>query len=175
MPRAHDVEALGRGNIMRGFIAARVRRTAQMAALLVVTVSSVAGAQTIVVTMDQAKLARVPPRTATLVVGNPLIADVSVQAGGAMVITGKGYGVTNLIALDSFGHRIYESLVRVQGPAENVVVYRGGNRESYICEPNCERRITVGDSADYFSATVDQTSARSNRAMSGQAPATGAR
>jgi acetyl/propionyl-CoA carboxylase alpha subunit len=160
---------------MRGFIAARVRRTAQLAALLVVAVSSAAGAQTILVTMDQAKLARVPPRTATLVVGNPLIADVSVQTGGAMVITGKGYGVTNLIALDSFGHRIYESLVRVQGPAENVVVYRGGNRESYICEPNCERRITVGDSADYFSTAVDQTSARSNRAMSGQAPATGAR
>src|ERR1700727_2741998 len=151
MSRAHDVEALGRGNIMRGFIAAGVRRTAQLAALLVVTVSSAAGAQTIVVTMDQAKLARVPPRTATLVIGNPLIADVSVQAGGAMVITGKGYGVTNLIALDSFGHRIYESLVRVQGPAENVVVYRGGNRESYICQPNCERRITVGDSVDYFS------------------------
>ena len=72
-------------------------------AALAVAVSSAAGAQTIVVTMDQAKLARVPPRTATLVVGNPLIADVSVQAGGAMVITGKSYGLTNLIALDSSG------------------------------------------------------------------------
>ena len=100
--------------------------------------------------MDQAKLARVPPRTATLVVGNPLIADVSVQAGGAMVITGKGYGVTNLIALDPNGRKIYEKLVRVQGPAENVVVYRGTTRESYICEPNCERRITLGDTPDYF-------------------------
>jgi Pilus formation protein N terminal region len=160
---------------MRELIAARVRRTAQFAAMLVVSVSSAAGAETMIVTLDQAKLARVPPRTATLVVGNPLIADVSVQAGGAMVITGKGYGVTNLIALDSSGHRIYESLVRVQGPAENVVIYRGGIRESYICEPNCERRITVGDSADYFSAAVDQTSARNNRAMSGQAPAQGAR
>jgi hypothetical protein len=175
MSRARDVEALGRGNVMRGFIAARVRRTIQLAALLVVTVSSAAGAQTIVVTMDQAKLARVPPRTATLVVGNPLIADVSVQAGGAMVITGKGYGVTNLIALDSYGQRIYESLVRVQGPAESVVVYRGASRESYICEPNCERRITLGDSADFFEANIGQTSARNNRAMSGQAPAPGAR
>jgi hypothetical protein len=160
---------------MRGFIAARVRRTAQFAALLVVAASSAAGAQTIVVTMDQAKLARVPPRTATLVVGNPLIADVSVQAGGAMVITGKGYGVTNLIALDSYGQRIYESLVRVQGPADSVVVYRGANRESYICEPNCERRITLGDTPDFFDANINQTSARNNRAMSGQAPPPGAR
>jgi Flp pilus assembly secretin CpaC len=160
---------------MRGFIAARIHRAVQLAALLVVTVSSAAGAQTIVVTMDQAKLARVPPRTTTLVVGNPLIADVSVQAGGAMVITGKSYGVTNVIALDSYGQRIYESLVRVQGPAESVVVYRGASRESYICEPNCERRITVGDSPDFFDASLNQTSTRNNRAMSGQAPPPGAR
>ena len=122
-----------------------------------VAMSSAAGAETIVVTIDQAKLARVPPRTATLVVGNPLIADVSVQAGGTMVITGKGYGVTNLIALDSNGRKIYEKLVRVQGPAENVVVYRGMTRESYICEPNCERRITLGDTPDYFDTNLNQT------------------
>jgi Pilus formation protein N terminal region len=160
---------------MRRFIAARVRRTAQFATLLVVAVSSAAGAETIVVTMDQAKLARVPPRTATLVVGNPLIADVTVQAGGAMVITGKGYGVTNLIALDLNGRQLFDKLVRVQGPAESVVVYRGGARESYICEPNCERRITLGDTADYFDATLSQTSARNGRALSGQAPPPGAR
>jgi Flp pilus assembly secretin CpaC len=159
---------------MRGFIAARVRRTAQFATLLV-AVSSAAGAETIIVTMDQAKLARVPPRTATLVIGNPLIADVTVQAGGAMVITGKGYGVTNLIALDSSGRQLFDKLVRVQGPAENVVVYRGASRESYICEPNCERRITLGDTPDYFEANISQTTARNNRAMSGQAPPPGGR
>jgi Flp pilus assembly secretin CpaC len=159
---------------MRGFIAARVRRTAQFATLLV-AVSSAAGAETIIVTMDQAKLARVPPRTATLVIGNPLIADVTVQAGGAMVVTGKGYGVTNLIALDSNGRQLFDKLVRVQGPAENVVVYRGASRESYICEPNCERRITLGDTADYFEANISQTTARNNRAMSGQAPPPGGR
>ena len=27
-------------------------------------------------------------------IGNPLIADATVQPGGIMVITGKGYGVT---------------------------------------------------------------------------------
>jgi hypothetical protein len=160
---------------MRELIAGRVRRTAQFAAMLVVSVSSTAGAETMIVTLDQAKLARIPPRTATLVVGNPLIADVSVQAGGAMVITGKGYGITNVIALDATGGKIYEQLVRVRGPAENVVVYRGTTRESYICEPNCERRITLGDTPEYFDANLNQASARSGRAMSGQALAPGAR
>jgi hypothetical protein len=157
-------------------IAARLRRTAQFAAMLAaIVMSSAAGAETIVVTIDQAKLARVPPRTATLVVGNPLIADVSVQAGGTLVITGKGYGVTNLIALDPNGGKIYEKLVRVRGPAENVVVYRGMTRESYICEPNCERRITLGDTPEYFDTNINQTSVRNGRAMSGQAPPPGGR
>jgi hypothetical protein len=161
---------------MREIIAARVRRTAQFAAMLVVAMSSAAGAETIVVTMDQAKLTGVPPRTATLVVGNPLIADVTVQAGGnVMVITGKGYGVTNVIALDPSGRKLNEKLVRVQGPAESVVVYRGNTRESYICKPDCERRITLGDSPEFFDATINQTSNRSNRAMSGQGTAPGGR
>lgn len=161
---------------MREVIAARVRRTAQFAAVLAaIAMSSVASAETILVTMDQAKLTRLPPRTATLVVGNPLIADVSVQAGGTVVITGKGYGVTNLIALDRNGSKIYDKLVRVQGPAENVVVYRGMTRESYICEPNCERRITLGDTPDYFDTNLNQTAVRSGRASSGQAAPSGAR
>jgi hypothetical protein len=48
-------------------------------------------------------------------------------------------------------------------------------RESYICEPNCERRITIGDTPDYFDTNINQTSGRSGRAMSGQAPPAGAR
>jgi Flp pilus assembly secretin CpaC len=53
--------------------------------------------------LDQAKVLKLPEKTATLVVGNPLIADVAVQPGGIMVVTGKSYGVTNLVALDRGG------------------------------------------------------------------------
>ena len=41
-------------------------------------------------------------------IGNPLIADASVQPGGIMVVTGKGYGVTNLVALDRDGATLME-------------------------------------------------------------------
>ena len=54
----------------------------------------------VTVHLDQAKLLKLPERTATLVVGNPLIADAVVQPGGIVVITAKSYGVTNLVALD---------------------------------------------------------------------------
>ena len=98
------------------------------------------------VILDQAKLVKLPERVATIVIGNPLIADATVQAGGLMVITGKGYGRTNLIALDRTGAVLMEKTVEVQGPrAGIVVVYRGVERESYSCTPDCERRITLGD------------------------------
>jgi len=164
---------------MRAVIAfsALIRRPVQIAAAIVVAMSltSAGAAEVINVIMDQAKIAPVPDRTATLVVGNPLIADVSVQAGGTMVLTGKGYGVTNVIALDHAGKVLSDKLVRVKGPLENVVVYRGTTRESYTCAPNCERRITLGDSAEYFETTLTQTAVRNNRALFGQAPPPGAR
>src|SRR6185437_6198071 len=103
------------------------------------------------VTLDQAKLLKLPDRTATLVVGNPLIADVSVQPGGIMVVTGKGYGVTNLVALDRAGTVLLDHPIEVQGPRSHVVVvYRGIERETYSCMPNCNRRITLGDTNAYF-------------------------
>jgi Flp pilus assembly secretin CpaC len=102
-----------------------------------------------------------------VVVGNPLIADVSIQPGGQLVVTGKGYGVTNLIALDRSGRVLLEKTVEVQGPKEDVVVvYRGVERESYSCTPNCEKRITLGDAQIYFDATLAQAGNRTNQAQS---------
>ena len=55
------------------------------------------------VNVDQAKLVKLPTRVATIVVGNPLIADVTLQNGGIVVVTGKSYGATNFIAMDRSG------------------------------------------------------------------------
>jgi Flp pilus assembly secretin CpaC len=112
----------------------------------------------VIVHLDEAKIMRLPERTVTLVVGNPLIADVAVQPGGIMVITGKSYGATNLVALDRSGTTLMEHSLQVQGPRERVVfVHRGVDRESYSCTPNCERRIMLGDTPAYFTATIGQT------------------
>ena len=81
------------------------------------------------VILDQAKLVKLPDRVATIVIGNPVIADAAVQSGGWMVITGKGYGTTNIIALDRSGAMLMEKTVEVQGPQNVVVVYRGVERE----------------------------------------------
>jgi Pilus formation protein N terminal region len=151
-------------------------RCAGIAAVCALTAMtpSVAGAaaDTIDVVLDQAQIVRLPDRVGTIVVGNPLIADVTVQSGGLMVVTGKGYGRTNVIALDHRGAVLLEKAVQVLGPHNVVVIYRGVDRESYSCAPKCERRITLGDTKDYFDATLNQTGSRNDKAT-GAGPASG--
>ena len=120
---------------------------------------------TITVVLDQAQVLKVPDGVATLIVGNPLIADISIQSGGLIVVTGKGYGVTNLVALDRGGQVLTQKVIQVQGPRDNLVVYRGVERESYSCTPKCEQRITLGDSPAYFGAVLGQIGARTSQAQ----------
>lgn len=116
------------------------------------------------VVVDEARLVRMPDRAATLVVGNPLVADVSIQPGGLMVLTGKGYGRTNLIALDRGGNKLLEKSLLVRRPNEVVTVYRGILRETYSCAPQCEPRNMLGDAPAFFNATLNQTVTRNNQA-----------
>ena len=123
----------------------------------------------IAVNVDQARLVKLPGKVATIVVGNPLIADVTLQPGGIIVVTGKGYGATNFIALDRAGEVLVDRVIQVEGPSEQLVtVYRGVQRESYSCMPICQRRVTLGDGSDHFKAAMEQAESLSG-AASGQA------
>ena len=133
-------------------------------------VSVSATGETLIVHLDQAKTLKLPERTATLVIGNPLIADAVVQPSGVAVITAKSYGATNLIAVDRNGATLFSRQVQVLGPVDRiVVVYRGVDRESYSCMPTCERRITIGDTPAYFTANLTQVGTLNAQAQ-GSAP-----
>ena len=127
-------------------------------------------ADAIAVNVDQAKLVKLPTRVSTIVVGNPLIADVTLQSGGVVVVTGKGYGATNFIAMDRSGEVLVDRIIQVEGPTDQVVtIYRGVDRESYSCMPICQRRVTLGDGDTYFKSAIDQAGS-----LSGQAAGIGA-
>ena len=82
------------------------------------------------------------------------------------MITGKSYGATNVIVLDKQGAVLNEQTVEVKEPIDpTVVVYRGVARETYSCTPECSRRITLGDDADYFKDTLEQSTTRNTQAM----------
>jgi len=118
------------------------------------------------VAIDEAKLIKLPERVATLVIGNPLIADAAIQSGGLMVITGKGYGATNIIALDRSGAVLMERIIEVHGPRDEVVVvYRGNARETYSCTPECAPRVTLGDGNFFFNGALSQTMSRNSQAQ----------
>jgi len=130
-------------------------------------------ADVVAVNVDQAKLVKLPARIATIVVGNPLIADVTLQSGGIVVVTGKGYGATNFIAMDRTGEVLVDRVIQVEGPTDQLVtIYRGIERESYSCMPICQRRITLGDGNDYFKSAMDQAGSLSSQAT-GTAAAAG--
>ena len=138
---------------------------------LAMIASSPLPAGDMIVALDQASLLKLPDRVATIVVGNPMIADVSLQPGGTMVITGKGYGVTNILVLDRAGTVLMQKTVEVQGPdADVVVMYRGIERETYSCTPICERRLTLGDSNVVFDNGVSQAGSRNALAQGAPPP-----
>jgi Flp pilus assembly secretin CpaC len=121
--------------------------------------------ETVTVMVDHAKVVRLPDRTQTVIVGNPMIADITVQRNGILVVTGKAYGATNLIALDSGGVLLAESVISVQAPTDAVVtVQRGLARESYSCTPTCQPSLRLGDAQEHFGNVGNQATQRNTLA-----------
>jgi hypothetical protein len=147
------------------------RRTAAAGLLGAVLMAGSANADTVRVNIDQSHIMRLPERAATVVIGNPLIADATLQNGGILIVTGKGYGSTNLIALDRAGREVKTDMVQVVGPGTGdlVTVFRGVDRETWSCAPKCEPRITLGDAPPYFAQTLAETTARNGQAAGGAA------
>jgi hypothetical protein len=123
--------------------------------------------EVIPVLLDQARIIKLPERAATLVIGDPLIADISIQPGGLAVITGKSYGSTNLVVFDRTGAVLLDRNLEVKGPPDPIViVYRGVARSTYSCTPQCSPRIGLGDDPDFFDKTLAQSTVRSTQALS---------
>src|SRR5579872_4035204 len=110
----------------------RCRRRFGLWSLVFLAAPSVVGtaparADTLSINVDQAQILHLPEKIATIVIGNPLIADASLQSGGILVVTGKGYGATNLLALDRAGRVVMEKTVKVLGAGTEdiVTVFKG--------------------------------------------------
>lgn len=91
------------------------------------------------VVMNQAKIVKLARPADTIVVGNPAIADASVQDASTIVLTGKGFGVTNLVVLDADGNPIVDEQVVVSRDAPySVRVYKRASVQTLSCTPMCE-------------------------------------
>ena len=157
---------------LRSLAALRPLYWLAMALFLTAAASAVRADEQIVVHLDEARVIKLPDRTATVVIGNPLIADISVQPGSLAVVTGKSYGATNIIIMDNSGAVLTEHNVEVQGPTDKiVVVYRGINRATYSCTPECAARVTLADHTEFFSDTLARMAARNSQSLAAGAGA----
>lgn len=121
------------------------------ASVLAVLPFSSAKAQDLIVKYDQSQLIRLPRPVAEIIIGNPTIAEVTVQANNLLVVTGKTFGITNVIALDADRNIIQDQRVMVVRDENKVVsLMKGGKRESYNCAPQCNPALVVGDDKDFF-------------------------
>lgn len=142
-----------------------------IAATIAVTgsVSVSQAADRISVVVDQAKVLQLPPKTATIIVGNPMIADVTmINRNQQMILTGKSFGQTNMIALDAKGNSVGESTVIVKGQSTGLVVQRGMERETYSCQPRCQPTVTIGDNSKFVAQSLQSVKLRSDAAKPGK-------
>ncbi len=103
------------------------------------SVAGTAAETGIEVVMNQAKIVKLARPADTIVVGNPLIADAAVQDATTIVLTGKGFGVTNLVVLDTDGNPVIdEQIIVSRQSASTVRVYRRADVQTLSCTPYCE-------------------------------------
>ncbi|AVF03066.1 MAG: hypothetical protein Devi2KO_37040 [Devosia indica] len=102
------------------------------------------------VNVNMARILRISAPAATVIVGNPGIADVTIQDPQTLILTGKSYGQTNLIVLDSRGEPVADTLVEVvQMSAGIMTVYQGQSRTTLSCAPTCQPVVMMGDDTGY--------------------------
>jgi Flp pilus assembly secretin CpaC len=94
---------------------------------------------------DSSQLLTVSSEPGTVVIGNPSIADVTMN-GKQIFVHGRAYGETNLLILDSGGNQIANFDITVVENSQNqVTLYRGTAHSTFSCAPNCNATMAVGD------------------------------
>ena len=130
---------------------ARIGAVLASIGLLTMPAVGVAQSARLSVEIDQATRVQLRGPAGSVIVGNPEIADVTVVDANTLYITGKGYGVTEIVAVDAIGRTVFQSEVVVTDGAGSgrVRVWRGGQATEMACAASCSpsMRGTSGPAA----------------------------
>ena len=126
---------------------------------------SALAAEALSVTIDQAKVMHISRPADVVIIGNPGIADATIQDQQTLIITGRSFGQTNLIVLDSTGKAIAEEMLSVQPANDGVVtMYKTADkritRETFSCTPDCSPTLSIGDAETAFNRSNTQITQR---------------
>ena len=136
-----------------------------LAALLILALAAPGNAaEPLILKTDQTQLLALSGTPATVVVGNPSIADVTIQ-GNEVFLHGRAFGTTNIIIMDAAGARLSDFEVTVmKDGSHDVAVYKAGSRFSYVCAPDCEATFHVGDNGPFFGMVTEEAKQKVNLA-----------
>lgn len=152
----------------------QVLRLVGGAALACAALSAPVAAAEFKVEINEQKALHLPVPIATVMVGNPAVADVSVENPQTVYVLGRGYGKTNFIALDSKGKQVAQYDLAVVAQSSGVVtLMRGSGQSTYSCAPRCEPVVNPGDTSESFSTALSQTTAASGVASGAASGAAG--
>jgi Flp pilus assembly secretin CpaC len=117
--------------------------------------------------MDEVHTVTFNTPVSTVYIGNPTIADINMIDNRHAFIIGKGYGSTNIVALDAAGKQVFDTPVAVMARSarndSSLVVNRGNQRTTYSCTAiSCETTPEPGDSN--FEAIASQLQSHSDAA-----------
>lgn len=121
------------------------------------------------VQIDQSQLLTLDTDPGTIIVGNPSIADVSLN-GRQLFIHGHSFGATNLMIFDAAGKKMSEFELTVGNSASTqLTVYNGSSangvaRRTYSCAPTCEAAIMIGDPNDFVDHLIGTTRGKADLA-----------
>lgn len=126
------------------------------AALLGSTLAASAGG--IAVHLDEARMVTFKKPVATVYVGNPSIADITVIDSRHVFVLGKTFGTTNLIGLDAKGAELFNDTLQVQAQSAGIVtVNRGVEQMTYSCaQSRCQPAPVPGDGQTFYSTVTGQ-------------------
>ncbi|WP_292085239.1 MULTISPECIES: pilus assembly protein N-terminal domain-containing protein [unclassified Brevundimonas] len=118
-----------------------VGSTSALLALAAVTAAQ-AQARPLNVEIDHATRVQLRAPAGSVIVANPKIADVTVVDANTLFITGKGYGVTEIVAVDALGRPLFQSQVVVSaGSSGSVRVWRGAQATEMACGASCSPSV----------------------------------
>lgn len=143
--------------------------------LLGMTLALAAGqasaAQPLVVYSDQSQIIDLARPPGTVVIGNPSIADATIQ-GQKVFLHGRGFGTTNVIILDEQGEQLVNFEVDVRfGGHNNVSLFKAGALQSYVCVGDCEAIMHPGDEPTFFKDIALKPNQDKINLATGQKPA----
>ena len=109
--------------------------------------ASFAFAEDIRVASDHSQVVKLNAPARSVIIGNPMIAEVTLVDERTVYVLGRMVGQTNLVAVDKAGNEILNQLVSVQMGDQQIVTLHEGTTgpKTFSCAPKCEWMVNPGD------------------------------